>query len=478
MSLRLVFFLAGRYFYFSAAMLFLPLFFAHGAEAVAFWKTVALGIILGGCLCQLGKNHQGVLGLKECVFYMLLGWLVLCLMGSLPYYFTDRLGFLDSLFEGVSGITTNGATLLAGGVTPALALWRSLTQWIGGFNTLLLLFTVLPQVSGEFGLNILPLDYACGHLLRRMDRMAIRLAKIYLGMTAVFFVLYRLSGLAAFDAFNWTLAAFSTGGCYLPDKQAAEVLSGLPRYVTVLCMLVTSGNFYLYERAIRNKEFSGLWRDREFHVFLLLWAAAALLIGTHLWLVTDHDFAASMSLGIFQSISFLSTTGICLEPLPLWPDFDCIILFILIFCGGCMTSLAGGFKVMRFMILFKAAKGDLYRMLHPQMVISTQVNGRSVDSWMLARIFVLFALYILTFLLFAAAFSFYTSTPPEAMMLSGACLSSVGTAASLLDTPVLFMQLPDLAKIFCCLLMFIGRLGVFALLLILRIAYYRTHKKW
>ena len=481
MSVRLLLFLMGRLSILLGGALCVPLlfyFFVPEGRPEAFAIPAAVLLAAGGWILRLGELPKTRLGVRESSFFLGLTWLLLAFAGMLPYVIDGQLGWLDAAFESISNFTTTGATCVVGDMPRPLLLWRSITEWLGGLSAMVLLVTVMPQVSGIFGIS-----FALGHtislspMLSRMRRTGFRIARIYAGLTVIIFLCYMLAGLELFDAVNWAMITLSTSGCYPTDTLLA--FHSLPlEFAAVLGMLLASGNLVLYWNVLRCRDIRLLRQNAELKTFLGIVAACGLFIALHLWYLQIYDFRDSLRYGFFQAVSFASTTGYEAVDLSAWPDFDKYVLFLLTFIGGCIGAPAGGFKVLRILVLFRAAFAEMRRTLHPRMILHIAIDGHSVPMEIVVDILGFFFLYFAIFFLFMLLIAFSGVPLLDAMGIAAACINGMGAATVLYGTQGDFVSLSALTKSICCLLMILGKLEIFAFLLVLQTSVRALRNRW
>ena len=478
--MRMLLLLLGRVTLLGGLALLLPMALAllwQEPEAVFFALPAAVAIGVGALLAWLGRHHKHQLSVREGAAFMVLVWLVFGCVGMLPYGLSGTLGWETAFFESVSAFTTTGATCLPGPAPRTLIFWRSILEWLGGLNFIVLLVTVVPQVSGCFGMTLSAHQtIRFSPVLNRMYDTACQAAKIYAGVTLFSAVLYWLVGLDKFDSFTRAMVTMSTSSM----NSAADFMQydSLPLELAgMLSMLLASGNFLVYGKAVSRRNFREIWQDNELRTFLGLILAAGLLVAVHLWHSQVYDLADSLRFGFFQVISFASTSGFASASFGSWPDFDRYVLFILVFVGGCIGSTTGGLKVMRFAVLFKMAAAEMRRTLHPHMVINIVMDGASVPMKIVGRILSFFFLYMLVFVLFVFIIALSGVTVMQAMGIAVGCLSSVGSAAALYGFSD-YALLPAWTKLACCLLMVLGRLEIFSFLILLHTGIHPMRHKW
>jgi trk system potassium uptake protein TrkH len=211
-----------------------------------------------------------------------------------------------------------------------------------------------------------------------------------------------------------------------------------------------------------------LWllKDTEIRNFLRVVLITGAVLAGHLYVTGTYDWVESLRYGFFQTMSFISTNGFVAAPFWLWPSFDRYVLFLLVFVGGCIGSATGGLKIMRLLVLFRLTWAEMRRTLHPRMVLSIKVDKLPVPDKIVGRILAFFYLYMTAFFVFAMILSLSGISIIQALGLAAGCLTSTGASSALFGLENLHI-LPDWAKIFCSLLMVMGRVEIFSFLVLL-----------
>lgn len=442
----------------------------------AFVVSAAIMLSMGGFAVRSGREHPERLLVREGACFLVGTWILLTVTAALPYVFTGTLSLADAWAEGVSGITTTGLTLLGKDAPRSLVFWRSLTQWLGGACIILLLLTVVPQVSEWFGMSlVMPRGQRAGQLLSSMRRTSRRVMGVYVGATAAAAAVFSVLGLSAFDAVNLSMVTLATGGCYTPASGDDGIFFS---FALMAVMLFSAGNFFFYAEVARRGLVSDDAGAEEMRGMLRIVAVAGFIVSLHLWLSGTYGGFESLWKGFFAVTAFLSTTG--MNPLQVvhWPDFDRFVLLLLIFTGGCIASSAGGLKILRLSVLANASIEELRRTLHSRMVLRVSALGRVVPLAMVGQLLSFFALYIAVFFAASMALSLGGLAPLSAMGLSAACLTSAGPAALLAGDVGVYAAMGEGWRLFCCGLMLLGRLEVFSFLFVIQTLVSRWEGRW
>ena len=509
MDRKIIFILLGNALVAFAFTFALPVIYAAGfmrsvLVTVFFLALAAVAAFTGKIFVRLGRRHRRRLPLLESAVAMLLIFPLIAAFGALPFHLSGWLPLVDAFLETVSDVTSAGISLLSARAPYVLRLWQSVLMWYGSLVFLIMLVTMMPEVSGSFGMTLSLQDgQNLSPRFSQMNLMAQRVAKVYAGLTFFSAVLFRLAGLGGWDSILMAMRCISTGGGdFFPAR--GNILA---EYAAICSMLLACGNFLLYYRLavtlplqevdkkenvfrrgikyVKNlkKNFVGnvshFYGNTEVKV-----STAVIFIGAAIIFLSSYrrgllvDYGAGFRYALFHVVSFMSTTGIYLTPLERAHDFDRFFIFLLAVFGGCMGSVTGGLKIIRVVVLAKLMSAELTKVMHPRMVTSIHVNNFAVPPKIIGRILGFFFLSALTIFVCSAVLSFMGPKFSEAVAISAACLTSVGVLPGICDA-VTFLSLPAAGKIFCALILIVGRLEIFALLVaVAGLVSRRNFKEW
>ena len=427
---------------------------------------------------HLGQNHARPLTLAEGALFAVLAWPFLAFIGMWPFVMAGALGPVDAFFEAMAAFSATGFSHFADilDLPPALALWHGLMNGLGGLAFVVLLVTVLPQVSGCFGLVLTARQTVYfSPVWRKMHQSIWQGLSIYGGLMAVFFALLLLCGVQPLRALVLALSVIAAAGS---GARAHAFAGSLPLVgAGIVMMLVTGGNFLLYWKAWARRSPRLLFCDTTLCTALAIFVFAAAFGCLLLFFATTQDFFMAAKNGVFATASFFTTAGFLPDDVAAWPDFDRSILFLLAFTGACIGSPGGGLKVVRLVVLARLALGELRRTLHPRMIISVPLDGLPVPDRVIGRILVCFFLYSAVCFAGTLAFAATGVAILPSLGLAAGSLTSTGSLAALMGCGATAALAPA-AKLIACLLMTIGRAEIFALFLLIAIAEEDVRKRW
>ena len=460
---------------------FLAAFYFNEKQTVEFLLPITISLLLGIFMSRMKAEYKGHLSLREGLALVGFSWLLVCLLGALPYLF---FGFdlISSLFESISGFTTTGATSINNldAIPSSLILWRSLTQWFGGLGIILIFITLVPQV-GSSGERLFTAELHGESTERIMPRIKTTVYAISIAyMTATFLlmgILYTLN-VTLFEAVNYAMTTVSTGGFCMQKEGLAHFNSTAVEVVILLFMLFSGGNYVLYYKTYK-EGFKDLWQDTELMAYLSVILFFTFAMAINLFYSSYYGLSQSLYYSFFQSVSTITTTGYYLQNYNEWPEFSRFCILLMMFVGGCAGSTAGGIKVARFLILFKLSWAELKRTLHPRMVIDIKLSGNHITPNMIIGISRFFFFYIAIFV-FATLFLSLTDRLGmlDSIGIAAACLANIGPAFDMVAPLSTYADVSGAAKLISCVLMLLGRLEIFSLLIFLNPEFWHGSKKW
>ncbi len=308
-------------------------------------------------------------------------------MGALPFYFSPFFhGFVDAVFECVSGFTTTGASILTDveALPPSLLLWRAFTHWLGGLGIVLLMIAILPWFgagSGSGGADLFRAEFsgAGSERLKPRLRQTVRaLFRIYIGWTIAGIACLMLAGMGCLDAVCHTFAAIATGG-YSTRAISVEAFHSAWVELILMALMVLGGmNFYQQYRMLTERKPRSFLADPEIRTYLTLLAVATLAVAASLWSVAGP--LESVRLAAFQVVSVMTATGFSSTNFDGWPPFAQFVLVVSMFAGGCTGSTAGGLKSARVYLLFQVVRARLRTLVRPRMVVAIRQDRRILDE--------------------------------------------------------------------------------------------------
>ena len=424
------------------------------------------------------SNEKPNIRKREGFLIVSFGWVVMSISGTLPYIMSGSvISFTDAFFETLSGYTTTGASIITDlNVIPKdILFWRSMTQWIGGMGIIVLAVAILP-VLGIGGMQLFVAEspgLRPDKLAPKIKDTAKRLWLIYVGLTALEFVLLKVAGMSWFNALNHALTTMATGGFSTFNSSAAE-FSPTIQYIITGFMFLAGTSFTLTYFGLTGNVKKVL-ANEEFRYYAGLTVVLTLAISLVVASVEGGDFENAFRDALFQVVSIITSTGFVSADYTSWTPFITMLFFIMMFFGGSAGSTAGGVKIVRHIILFKNSILELKRQLHPSAVIPVRLNGRAIDQSITYNVVAFIMMYISIFAVGSIIMTMFGVDMMTAMGSVATSLGNIGPGIGDVGPVDNFAWLPTGAKWFLATLMLIGRLELFTVLILFTPYFWSRH---
>lgn len=456
---------------FNGAFLLLPVIVSllYQEKVGLVYLCVAVGCLVLGTIGRWKKPKSQVFYSKEGFVSVSLSWLMLSLVGALPFTLTGEIPFYaDAVFETISGFTTTGSSILTDveALSHTAIFWRSFTHWVGGMGVLVFIMAILPM-SGGSNMHLMRAESpgpVVGKLVPKVKRTAMILYGIYLGFTIAEVIALLLAGMNLFDSLTLTFGTVGTGGFGILNSSAMTYSVAVQNIITVF-MLLCSINFVVYYLLLTRKPKEALCYD-ELRYFLVIVFGSALLIAVNI-MDSVGNFGRAFQTSIFQVATVVSTTGYATADFNLWPTLSQMILVVLMFMGACAGSTGGGFKVSRLIILMKAAKNEVQSIVHPRSVQKVCSNGKVVSNELVKKVLAYLAAYVLIFIVSVLLVSLDGKDMTTTVTAVVATFNNIGPGLGEVGPTGNFSHFSVLSKVVMMLDMLIGRLEIFPMLVIL-----------
>ncbi|MCQ2057447.1 MAG: TrkH family potassium uptake protein [Bacteroidaceae bacterium] len=446
--------------------------------------AASLVAAVSGMACLLaGKKaryYQELMTRRDGYIIVASCWVIFSLFGCLPYFFSGYIpSFTDAFFETMSGFTTTGSTIIPDVeiIPNGLLFWRSLTQWIGGLGIVFFTVAVLP-VFGMGDVQLFAAE-ATGPTRNKLHpRITVSgrwILSVYLFITIGCAVCLKLCGMSLFDSINHALCTAATGGFSTRNASIAYYASPAIEYVITLFMFISGTNYGLLFFATVKGRVGKMADDTEFHWYLCITLVFTAIVAISLLASGQYELTDSVRNALFHVTAIITTTGFTTTDYTAWPPFIWMILGLCMYFGGCAGSTSGGVKSIRVAILFKSMRNEIERILHPNAVLPVRINGKVIPPQ--ARQSVLtFSIFFLALVFFGWFFYIAIGLDiTDAYGTSISCLSNVGLTIGDHGCNIPWDNMPAIGKWFSTLLMLVGRLEVFAVLLLFSPSFWKHY---
>lgn len=441
----------------------LSLLYNDGKWAV-FFALLLLTLATGFLLFRNTPSHREP-KTRDGIVIVVLIWLGFCLIGALPFLWVLGLSFTDAVFEAVSGLTTTGATVLSGLDTmPKSMLWyRMQLHFFGGMGVIILAVAILPMFN--IGGARLFKSEATG--VNKEDKLAPRIAQtarllwlVYVCLIVATAFAFWLAGMNVFDAVCHSISAISTGGFGNYDASLGYYNSDLIHVIAMVAMVAGAVNMGLHFAAWHRKDMKLYSRDQETRTFFGIMLFATMLIVA---VLLAHGVAGgiwnTVKTTAFHTISIVTSTGLTIADMSVWPMFAPLFLIACSYFGGCSGSTAGGIKILRVFLLFKQASREAKRLVQPGIVAHVKYNGRIVPEGVADSVWGFFALWILSAAILTLLLVGTGLSPVGAFGAAAAGLNNMGVG--LAEVGSNFAGMSVAGKWLMSFAMLLGRLEIF-----------------
>jgi len=442
---------------------------------------VGAGLVFAlGLVCWIPVHKaRDELRIRDGFLVVVMFWLVLGLAGALPLALSDQpsLSVTDAVFESLSGLTTTGATVIAGldNLPPSILFYRQLLQWLGGMGIIVLAVAILPML-GVGGMQLFraetPGPLKDTKLTPRITETAKALWYIYLGLTVSCAASYWAAGMSFFDAIAHSFSTISIGGFSTHDQSMGYFDNSTIEIVAVVFMLLAGMNFALHFVAWRSRSLKPYLQDSEIKAYLAVLSLLTAITVFYLFYTdTFPVFSDALHHGLFQAVSIGTTAGFTTAAYSVWPGFLPVLLLFASFIGGCAGSTGGGMKVIRFLLLIKQGHREVIRLVHPNAQIPVKMGHKVLPDRIVNAVWGFFAAYVGSFvaiMLFLMATGLDQVTAFSAV---AACINNLGPG--LAEVGANYAGLHDPAKWALSFAMLLGRLEIFTLLILFTRAFWR-----
>jgi trk system potassium uptake protein TrkH len=456
----------------------IDIYYQEGAAHAFFYSYLFL-LCAGILLFIPVRKAKNDLRLRDGFVVVVLFWLVLGVAGALPLYLYEELeiSVIDAVFESISGLTTTGATVLVGldALPHSILFYRQELQWLGGMGIIVLAVAVMPML-GIGGMQLYkaeaPGPAKDSKLTPRIAETAKALWYIYLGLTVACAFSYWVAGMGTFDAITHSFSTVAIGGFSTHDASIGYFDSQSIEIVAMVFMFLGAVNFALHFSVVRSKSLMPYLRDAEFLLYACLLIIIASLSVYALYAQSlQHDLAAAIREGMFQTISIATTSGFVTSDFASWPVFIPVMLLFASFVGGCAGSTGGGMKVIRVLLLIKQGQREIMRLIHPSAQVTVKVGKLPVKNSIIDAVWGFFAAYVALFVLMMLILMFNGLDQITAFSAVAATINNLGPGLG--DVSGNYANLSDVNKLVLCFSMLLGRLEIFTLLVLFMPAFWR-----
>ncbi|HSH50406.1 MAG TPA: TrkH family potassium uptake protein [Bacteroidales bacterium] len=435
--------------------------------------TLSLGLIF--FLLSKNVDRDKDINKKNAYFTVTTSWILLGLIGTLPYLFSGAIpSFVDAFFESVSGFTTTGSSILTEieSLPKSILFWRSLTHWIGGIGIIMLVIIILPSLKiGGYHLFTSESSFQ-DKIKPRIRQVGTRLLMIYIVLTIVETVLLILGKMSLFESVCHSFGTVATGG-FSPKNTSIADYSPYIQYVIMIFMLLSGTNFIIHYYFIK-RDFAKIKENEEFKFYLLLIFIIGSIITAALFFQMNKPLEMSFRESFFQVISIITCTGYATADYLIWPEFAWVLIFFSMFLGGSTGSTAGGIKMVRHLIVFKSIKSLFRQLIHPHAIIPVRVNNKILTNELNNSALSFIVLYFITFLIGTFIMIALGLDGKTASSSVATCMAGIGPGIGTVGPASNFAHIPEIGKILLSFFMIIGRLEIYTVIILFTRSFWKS----
>lgn len=446
------------------------------------WQVFAIcsGFVMfvGGMLFLTNRGEDEELSVQQAFILTVSTWVVIPIFGALPFVFSDlALSYTDAFFEAMSGLSTTGSTVITGldGAPPGILLWRALLQWFGGVGIIIMAVIILPflRVGGMQLFTIGAFDTS-EKVLPRAAQLGLAISALYVALTIICGLSLWWAGMSAFEAICHAFTTIATGGYSTSDGSIGHFDSAMIDYIIVLFMVIGSMPFILYLKMVQGHSLV-LWRDDQVRWFLALLLLLIGLLSLWRWSGSGEGLVDILRYTVFNVVSILTGTGFATADYTAWGTLAVVVFFFIMFIGGCAGSTSCGIKIFRIQVMVSMVAANLKHILRPSGIFIPRYNNMPIKDDVMGSVISYLFLFLVCFLILAIGLSLTGLDFITAISGAGTAMANVGPALGPVIGPTgTFQPLPDTAKWLLTMGMLMGRLELFAVLVLFSPQFWRA----
>ena len=438
-----------------------------------------ISIIFGMLFYLSNLDHDKKINIQQAFVLTALSWLSIAIFGSLPFIFSDiNLSVTDAFFESMSGITTTGSTIINNldDSPKGILFWRAMLQWLGGIGIIVMAITLMPIMNvGGMQLFKISSNDKNEKILPKTKEISIRLIYIYLSLTFTCSVIYKLCGMSFFDSFTHAMTTIATGGFSNYNESIGYFNNFYIELTSIIFILSGSIPFLAYLKFM-NGDRNILFSDTQIKSFFKIILFSIAILFFYLAIVNRSFTDISLMSVSFNVISILTGTGYVTENFSNWGNFPLLFFLILMFIGGCAGSTTCGIKIFRVQILYQFFSNQIKKIIFPHGIFNTKYEKQNIDEKFMSSVITFIYLYILIFFISTALLSLTGLDFVTSISAAATSISNVGPGlGDLIGPNGNFSSLSDNSKWILSLTMILGRLELFAILVLFLPSFWRKY---
>jgi trk system potassium uptake protein TrkH len=456
-------------------------FYFQEDDTLAFLMSMLITFGSAFLFLLMGRNARNSLNRHDAFVVVTAVWIIFSFFGMFPFLIHGSCtNVTDAYFETMSGFSTTGSSIFddVERLPRGILFWRSLSQWVGGLGIVFFTIAILPSLVGG-SVKVFAAE-ATGPIKAKMHPRLSTTAKwiwsIYLLLTIGCGVAFWIAGMDWFDAMNYSMTTTATGGFSIHNDSLSYFNDPTVDYIAIVFEFLAGINFTLLYLSIFKGRVKDLFKNSEFKLYISIILLATAAIITVLLTQMEYSLEQAFRQGLFQVVSFMTTTGVFSDDVAKWPHITWIILGGLMFVGACAGSTSGGFKCIRAVMTLKTLRNNFRQILHPNAVLPVKINGMSVPQSRIVALFAFFTLFMCMILVTAAIMILSGIDTINSIVIALSCVSNIGPSLSNdIGANITWSGMPDYIKWALSLLMLMGRLEIMTVLVLFTPSFWRDN---
>jgi len=470
---KTVFFAIGVLLIILGTFMLIPLFveFLYDEKSSTFLSSAIVTSFVGTLLVLTNLEENRKLNLQQAFLLTTLSWLSIAIFGCLPFMLTTLdLTFVDAFFESMSGITTTGSTIITtlDSVPKSILIWRAILQWLGGIGVIVMAITILPLLNiGGMQLFRTEGSDTTEKILPKTREVTLMISFIYLSLTLACAFAYWFVGMNLFDSIAHSMTTIATGGFSTYSSSIGYFDNSKIEVVSIIFIILGSIPFIAYLKFVKGDKKIFI-KDSQIKTLIYILIISVFLMLIYLMFNNkEHGFFENLRISTFNVVSILSGTGYVTSDFSSWGKFPLIFFLFLMFIGGCAGSTTCGIKIFRFQILGRFIVNQIKKLVYPNGVFTIKYNNEKISNTFIYSIITFIFLYFFIFFILASLLSINGLDFITAISGSASAISNVGPGLGDIIGPTgNFSNLPNFSKLSLSLGMLLGRLELFAVLVL------------
>ena len=432
-------------------------------SVLPFFIASFISLVLGLLLNEL-KVEDAKLYTRDGLLIVALSWIMMSILGTIPFCLSGSCGFVDALFETVSGFTTTGASIFSEveHLTKSILFYRGFMHFIGGMGILTFVMAIIPLTKKDNSMHVLKAEMpgpSVSKLVPSTKKTLFYLYSIYIGLTVAEMILLLIGGMPFFDSLVISIGTAGTGGFSVLNSSLASY-SVFCKYVVAIFMFLFGINFYIYFLIIM-KDFKNIFKSEELKVYIGLFICSVLFVFFNTVNYFTNASEAFLE-AFFHVSSIMTSTGFSIGDINIYPS-TCRILFLaLMLISACAGSTCGGFKISRIIIVFKTITRNIQRIIYPSRVKMVSFEGKKLDEDIINNTGSFMYLYFITLFLIIFIICFDGVDIATSINAAFTTFGNVGMCFEVSS----FGEFSNLSKIVMSIGMLLGRLEIFPLIVL------------